>query len=101
MGTVDLSAGAASPLPFSGVKKAKEELLDDVLAALNIGDKLFTVDELKQYDGSDSSKPIYVAMKGIVFDVSKSSETYLPGKSYSVFAGKDASKVQQNLFFLF
>ena len=28
-------------------------------------DDLYTTEELKQYDGSDPSKPIYVAIKGI------------------------------------
>ncbi|ETW81204.1 hypothetical protein HETIRDRAFT_46209 [Heterobasidion irregulare TC 32-1] len=55
-------------------------------------DDPFTLDQLKQFDGSDPSKPIYVAIKGTVFDVSHKSDTYGPGKSYNLFAGKDASK---------
>ncbi|PCH35984.1 cytochrome b5 [Wolfiporia cocos MD-104 SS10] len=56
-------------------------------------DDPITVEELKQYDGSDPSKPIYVAIKaGTVFDVSHKRDTYGPGKSYNLFAGKDASK---------
>ncbi|KAG0242281.1 hypothetical protein BGW41_004495 [Actinomortierella wolfii] len=50
--------------------------------------------ELAQYDGSDATKPIYVAIKGIVFDVSSKRETYAPGGGYHVFAGKDASKME-------
>ncbi|CCM03888.1 uncharacterized protein FIBRA_06039 [Fibroporia radiculosa] len=52
----------------------------------------FTLDELKQFDGSDDSKPIYVAIKGTVFDVTRKRDTYGTGKSYNLFAGKDASK---------
>lgn len=73
-------------------------------------DDPITLAELKQYDGSDSSKPIYVAIKGAstralayaiandcatvgtVFDVTRKADTYGPGKSYNLFAGKDASK---------
>ncbi|EPT04738.1 hypothetical protein FOMPIDRAFT_1113186 [Fomitopsis schrenkii] len=55
-------------------------------------DDPITLAELKQYDGSDSSKPIYVAIKGTVFDVTRKADTYGPGKSYNLFAGKDASK---------
>ena len=81
-------------------------------------DDPFTLQQLKQYDGSDTAKPIYVAIKGMVypiaipcssirphatylfisclagtvFDVSHKQDVYGPGKSYSVFAGKDGSK---------
>jgi len=55
-------------------------------------DTPFTAHELSQFDGTDVSKPIYVAIKGIVFDVSGKREVYGPGGSYHVFAGKDGSK---------
>jgi len=55
-------------------------------------DNPFSLEELKQYNGSDPSKPIYVAIKGTVFDVSHKSDVYGPGMSYSIFAGKDGSK---------
>ncbi|KAI0364428.1 progesterone binding protein [Pilatotrama ljubarskyi] len=55
-------------------------------------DDPFTVEQLKQYDGSDPSKPIYVAIKGTVFDVTRKADTYGKGKSYNLFAGKDASR---------
>ncbi|KAI0929841.1 hypothetical protein AcV5_006700 [Taiwanofungus camphoratus] len=55
-------------------------------------DDPFTLEELKQYDGSDGSKPIYVAIKGTVFDVTHKRDTYGKGKTYNLFAGKDASK---------
>ncbi|GFZ45491.1 hypothetical protein JCM24511_03217 [Saitozyma sp. JCM 24511] len=51
-----------------------------------------TPSQLAQYDGSDPSKPIYVAIKGRVFDVSGKKEMYGKGAGYNVFAGKDASK---------
>jgi len=76
-------------------------------------DDPFTLEELKAFDGSDASKPVYVAIKGTlsssssslplfsylncqrpgtVFDVSRKRETYGPGGSYAVFAGKDGSR---------
>ncbi|KAH9839081.1 progesterone binding protein [Rhodofomes roseus] len=55
-------------------------------------DAPITLEELRKYDGSDSSRPIYVAIKGTVFDVTRKADTYGPGKSYNLFAGKDASK---------
>jgi len=54
-------------------------------------DDPITVAELRQSDGTDSSKPTYVAIKGTVFDVS-GNKAYQPGGSYHVFAGKDPSR---------
>ncbi|CAH7684261.1 cytochrome b5-like heme/steroid binding domain-containing protein [Phakopsora pachyrhizi] len=55
-------------------------------------DERFSLEQLRQFDGRDPSKPIYVAIKGIVFDVSSKREVYGPGGSYHIFAGKDGSK---------
>ncbi|KAL1920798.1 uncharacterized protein VTP21DRAFT_11433 [Calcarisporiella thermophila] len=54
-------------------------------------DQEFTPSELSKYNGTDKSLPIYVAIKGTVFDVSKSG-SYGPGGSYHCFAGRDASR---------
>jgi membrane-associated progesterone receptor component len=56
------------------------------------GERLFTIEELKNYDGVNPNEPVYLAVKGVVFDVTKQRDMYEPGKGYSVFAGKDASK---------
>lgn len=48
--------------------------------------------DLKAFDGSDASKPIYVAIKGRIFDVSAGKSFYGPGGPYCMFAGKDASR---------
>ncbi|KAH0688505.1 hypothetical protein KY284_019058 [Solanum tuberosum] len=50
-------------------------------------------EELKQYDGSDSKKPLLMAIKGQIHDVSQSRMFYGPGGPYALFAGKDASRV--------
>ncbi|GMG98812.1 hypothetical protein Nepgr_000652 [Nepenthes gracilis] len=52
----------------------------------------FTSQQLKQYDGSVPSRPIYVAIKGRVFDVTTGVNFYGPGGPYSMFSGKDASR---------
>jgi hypothetical protein len=45
------------------------------------GLRWFTLDELAGYDGSDESKPIMLAVKGFVFDVTeKGSQYYGKGK---------------------
>ncbi|KAL0570516.1 hypothetical protein V5O48_011440 [Marasmius crinis-equi] len=55
-------------------------------------DDPFTQEQLKQFDGSNPDKPIYVSIKGTVFDVTHKKDVYGPGKSYNVFAGKDGSR---------
>jgi len=50
-----------------------------------------TKEALKKYDGTNGG-PIYLAVKGYVFDVSSKPEMYGPGGGYHVFAGKDGSK---------
>lgn len=56
------------------------------------GPKYLTPEELRQYDGSDPSKPIYLAINHTIYDVTAGSRMYGPGGSYSVFAGVDASR---------
>lgn len=51
-----------------------------------------TLDQLKQYDGTNPSSPIYIAVKGRIFDVTTGKSFYGPGGSYAMFAGKDASR---------
>ncbi|KAH8554299.1 cytochrome b5-like heme/steroid binding domain-containing protein [Umbelopsis sp. PMI_123] len=55
-------------------------------------DTPFKPSELAVYNGTDSSKPIYVAIKGVIYDVSSKPEMYGAGSGYNCFAGKDASK---------
>ncbi|XP_013383370.1 neudesin [Lingula anatina] len=54
--------------------------------------KIFTGEELKRFDGSDPSLPIYMAVKGVVFDVTTGSDFYGKGASYNVLVGKDSTR---------
>ncbi|KAI1471204.1 cytochrome b5 [Daldinia caldariorum] len=56
------------------------------------GPLYLTPAELAQYDGTDESKPIYLAINGSIFDVSSNRRTYGPGGSYRFFAGADAAR---------
>jgi membrane-associated progesterone receptor component len=49
-----------------------------------------TTSDLSKCDGSGET--VYVAIKGVVFDVSENKKMYTPGTGYSCFAGRDASK---------
>ncbi|KAK9763662.1 hypothetical protein K7432_009447 [Basidiobolus ranarum] len=55
-------------------------------------DTPYTLEELKKYDGSEPEAPIYLAVKGVVFDVTSRKEMYGPGTGYHIFTGKDASR---------
>ncbi|XP_010548573.1 PREDICTED: probable steroid-binding protein 3 [Tarenaya hassleriana] len=52
----------------------------------------FTAEQLSHYNGTDESEPIYVAIRGRVFDVTTGNSFYGPGGAYALFAGKDASR---------
>lgn len=51
---------------------------------------MFTEEDLRKYDGSIPNRPIYISIKGVVFDVSKESVFYGIGASLNYFAGRDA-----------
>lgn len=51
-----------------------------------------TPHELLEHNGSDPSKPLYLAVHGEIFDVSENRRVYGPGGSYHIFAGKDCAR---------
>ncbi|XP_059208102.1 neuferricin isoform X1 [Centropristis striata] len=53
--------------------------------------RLLSSRELSLYDGEESSKGLYLALLGQVFDVHKGHKHYGPGGAYHFMAGKDAS----------
>lgn len=53
--------------------------------------RTYTPHSLLPYNGEDG-KPIYFAVRGRVFDVSRGRNFYGPGGPYSNFAGRDASR---------
>ncbi|KAF9078534.1 cytochrome b5-like heme/steroid binding domain-containing protein, partial [Rhodocollybia butyracea] len=78
------SSAATSEKPKSIMQPARTDLSPPK-------DDPITMAELKEFDGREG-KPIYVAIKGTVFDVTHKSDVYGAGKSYNIFAGKDGSK---------
>ncbi|XP_063159357.1 neudesin [Candoia aspera] len=54
--------------------------------------RLFTEDELARYDGRKEDEPIYIAVKGVVFDVTSGKEFYGKGAPYNALAGKDSTR---------
>ncbi|MCK5235349.1 MAG: cytochrome B5 [Deltaproteobacteria bacterium] len=53
--------------------------------------KKFTADELREFDGSDETKPIYFAYKGKVYDATKS-PLFLEGMHFEHPAGDDLTE---------
>ena len=50
-------------------------------------------EDLKEFDGSDSSKPILMGINGKVYDVSKGREYYGKDGGYRNLAGRDATRL--------
>ncbi|XP_078161371.1 membrane steroid-binding protein 1-like isoform X2 [Carex rostrata] len=58
-----------------------------------------TEEELKAYDGSDPKKPLLMAIKNQIYDVTQSRVFYGPGGPYALFAGRDASRALAKMSF--
>ncbi|CAN0911859.1 Membrane steroid-binding protein 2 [Linum grandiflorum] len=68
-----------------------------ILEPVQLGD--VTEQELRAYDGSDPSKPLLMAIKGQIYDVSRSRMFYGPGGPYGIFAGREAARALALLSF--
>ena len=53
----------------------------------------WTEEELKPYDGTDEDGPILMGVNGEVYNVWKGRHFYGPGCEYSIFAGRDATRL--------
>jgi len=54
--------------------------------------RIFTDQEIAKFDGTKAGVPIYMAVKGVVFDVTSGKEFYGVGTSYHALAGKDCTQ---------
>ncbi|KAI1817095.1 putative heme binding protein [Poronia punctata] len=75
-----------------GMKNPPKYLRTDFWTAKFRGPIYLTPAELAAYDGTDESKPIYLAINGTIYDVSANRRTYGPDGSYRYFAGVDAAR---------
>ncbi|KAJ8752904.1 hypothetical protein K2173_008639 [Erythroxylum novogranatense] len=74
-----------------------EEQMQPLPTPVQLGE--VTEEELKVYDGTDPAKPLLMAIKGQIYDVSQSRMFYGPGGPYALFAGKDASRALAKMSF--
>jgi membrane-associated progesterone receptor component len=58
----------------------------------------FTIEQLREFDGIDG-KPIYISLRGDVYDCSAASDFYGEGSGYHCFAGREASRAMAKLSF--
>jgi len=87
------SSPKATPVPAEDNKRPLKSIMQAARADLAPPkDDPYSTIQLKEYDGSDATKPILVAIKGTIFDVSAKADVYGQGKSYNIFAGKDGSR---------
>ncbi|OIW27723.1 cytochrome b5 [Coniochaeta ligniaria NRRL 30616] len=75
-----------------GMKNPPKYLQKDWWESQWRGPLHLTPAQLSAYDGTDETKPIYLAINGTIYDVSANRRTYGPGGSYHFFAGRDASR---------
>ncbi|KAI0910209.1 putative heme binding protein [Ustulina deusta] len=75
-----------------GMKHPPKYLQADWWKAKLRGPVYLTPAELATYDGTDETKPLYLAINGTIYDVSSNRRTYGPGGSYRYFAGVDAAR---------
>ncbi len=59
----------------------------------------YTLSEIAVYDGSDPSKPLLIAIRGYVYDVTRGRDFYGPGGPYGMFAGKDCTRALAKMAF--
>ncbi|KAJ8288715.1 hypothetical protein COCON_G00013740 [Conger conger] len=54
--------------------------------------RLFTDEELSKYNGHEEGLPIYMAVKGVVFDVTKGKDFYGKDAGYNALVGRDCTR---------
>ncbi|KAJ9553088.1 hypothetical protein OSB04_017133 [Centaurea solstitialis] len=77
--------------------RSSEEDVQPLPPPVQLGE--ISEEELKSYDGNDPKKPLLMAIKGQIYDVSQSRMFYGPGGPYALFAGKDASRALAKMSF--
>jgi hypothetical protein len=50
-----------------------------------------TLEELSEMNGATQSTPVYICVRGLIFDVSAGRDAYGPGKSYHPLVAKEAT----------
>lgn len=59
----------------------------------------YSLAELRSHDGSDPTKPLLIAIRGLVYDVTRGAAFYGPGGPYGMFAGRDCTRALAKMAF--
>jgi membrane-associated progesterone receptor component len=59
----------------------------------------YTLAELASFDGADPERPLLIAVRGKVYDVTPGRAFYGPGGPYEMFAGKDCTRALAKMAF--
>eukprot|EP01038_Epipyxis_sp_PR26KG_P011249 gene11249-15093_t len=81
---------------FGSKKQNKDSINQEEVEPIVLRD--FTIEQLRENDGSND-KPIYIALRGEVYDVSAAKEFYGEGSGYHCFAGRESSRAMAKLSF--
>ncbi|KAJ4907521.1 Membrane steroid-binding protein 1 [Raphanus sativus] len=92
-----ISSCFASLLDYLRARSSATVEVPPVTQPVQVGE--ITEEELKQYDGSDPQKPLLMAIKHQIYDVTQNRMYYGPGGPYALFAGKDASQALAKMSF--
>eukprot|EP00252_Welwitschia_mirabilis_P026749 TRINITY_DN888_c0_g1_i1.p1 TRINITY_DN888_c0_g1~~TRINITY_DN888_c0_g1_i1.p1 ORF type:complete len:262 (+),score=64.29 TRINITY_DN888_c0_g1_i1:116-787(+) len=96
VGIYHLAIGIYGGSPTQRASREAVEM-EPIPAPVQLGE--VTEEELRAYDGSDPKKPLLMAIKGQIYDVTQSRMFYGPGGPYALFAGRDASRALAKMSF--
>eukprot|EP00003_Mantamonas_plastica_P005633 TRINITY_DN14550_c2_g1_i2.p1 TRINITY_DN14550_c2_g1~~TRINITY_DN14550_c2_g1_i2.p1 ORF type:complete len:183 (-),score=68.69 TRINITY_DN14550_c2_g1_i2:26-574(-) len=82
---------SGGPVPRKMTEEDKKRFKEEEDKRKLLQSTEYTAKELEEFTG-ENGKPIYLAVKGIIYDVSTGAGFYGPGKPYNVFAGKECSR---------
>ncbi|KAK1392740.1 Membrane steroid-binding protein 2 [Heracleum sosnowskyi] len=88
--------GSSCQPQYQMITDSEEE--EQPLPPVQLGE--ITEEELKAFDGTDPKKPLLMAIKGQIYDVSQGRMFYGPGMPYALFSGKEASRALAKLIFI-
>lgn len=54
--------------------------------------RIMSLRDLGAFDGSDVSLPIYIAVRGVIFDVTEGKRFYGKGAAYNALAGRESTR---------